>query len=256
MAEMAPSAFSGLNLMAGTARSLQQENLSSEDKQVWDRDFQILVDDLTDLTDEQLGKDLAAEKDFYTGACQVAKGYFDEKPFGGLKAATGQYGFRLIGPQDLKTTSAGGTPAFYSWVQTVTTTSGKSYKTGALGFGGSNVYARDAANKAAVIGFHRLLSYKPNPKLVNVEFNVNGYPYMPYAVHQFSKVEKAQKLFRVIPMPGRILLHPGGYFYATFYFDLETGATAPSGTNDVDIEIGPFGLVFAEYDYLAGSELT
>lgn len=248
--------FSGLNIMAGTARALQQGDLSGDDKTVWDRDFQILVDDLTNLADEQLGKDLAAEKEFYTASCQVAKGYFDQKPFGGLKAATGQYGFRLIAPQDFKTDAAGATPAWYSWVQTATTSSGKSYKTGALGYGGSNVYARSAANKQAVLAFHRLLSYKPNPKLVYVEFNVNGYPYVPYAVHEFSKVEKAQKLFRIVPMPGRIVLHPGGYCYATLYFDLETGATAPSGTNDVDIEIGPFGLVFAEYDYLASSELT
>lgn len=253
---MANTDFTKMNIMAGTAKTFTTETLTPQDQEIWDRDFEMLVSDLTDLADLQLGQDLGAEKEFYRSACEVAKGYFDAKEFGGLKASTGQFGFRLIAPQDFKTLAAGATPAWYSWVQTATTTTVKTYKTGALGYAGGNMYCRNASNTKAVIAFHRLLSYKPNPKLVYVEFNINGYPYVPYAVHPFSKVDKENKLFKIIPMPGRVVLHPGGYFYATLYFDLETGATVPVGTNDVDIEIAPFGLVFGEYDYLAASALV
>ena len=255
MPVIAGEEFTRMNIMAGTARSLERKDLTEEDRKLWNRDFDLLVNDLQKIVDAELGVDLKEEKEWYTSACEVAKGYFD-KPFGGLKSSTGQFGFRLLAPQDFKTTAAGTTPAWYSWVQTATTTSAKSYKTGALGYGGSNMYCRDASGKKAVIAFHRLISYKGDPRLIYVEWNINGYPYAPYAVVPFSNVRKADKLYRVIPMPGRVLLHPGGYLYATLYFDRETGATVPSGTKDVDIEVAPFGLVFGEYDYLAASELV
>ena len=254
---IAEAAFERMNLMAGTARSLEQTPLKGNDQNIWDRDFDLLINDLRKLVDEDLGADLAMAKDFYTAANQVAKGYFNDKPFGGLKASTGQYGFRMLGPQDLKTTAAGGTPALYSWGQKVTTTSAKTYKTGALGTSSSYVFARNASETKAVIAFHRLISYKPAPRLILVEFYVNDVPYAPYSVEPFSKIAgRDGKLYKIIPMPGNVILHPGGKFYATFYFDLETGTSAPSSTNDLDIEIAPFGFVFGEYDYLAASELT
>jgi len=250
--------FRKLNLMAGTAKSLEQELLSPEDTEVWDRDFALLCDDLSKLVDPELGADLRSEKAFYDAANQVAKGYFDKNPFGGLKSATGQYGFRLITPQDLKQTAAGGTPAYYSWAQTLTSgTSGRSYETAAIGYAGSHAYVRNAANKRAVMAFHRLISYKPSPKVIHVEFNINDYPYVPYAVEPYSKITKENKLFKIIPMPGRVILHPGSKIYITLYFDRATGTSLPgeAGELDIDVEIAPFGLIFGQYDYLASSEL-
>lgn len=249
--------FTKLNLMAGTARSLEQELLTPQDNEVWVRDFNVICDDLTKIVDRELGADLRAEKAFYDAAMQVAKGYFDKNPFGGLKAATGQFGFRLITPQDLKTTGAGGTPALYSWLQTASlTASGRSYDTGIIGYGGASAYVRNAANKQAVMAFHRLISYKPSPKIVHVEFNINDYPYVPYSVEPFSKISKEHKLFKIIPMPGRILLHPGGKMYVTLWFDPETGTSEPPATKNIDIEVALFGLIFGQYDYLASSELV
>lgn len=248
--------FTKMNIMAGTARSLERSSLSNEDRQIWDRDFDLLVQDLEKLVDAELGQDLKTEKDWYTSVAEVAKGYFNDKPFGGLKSSTGQFGFKLLGPQDLRIDASTGTPAYYSWLQKVTTTSGKTYKTYALGYGSAAVYAQNISEKKEVIGFHRLISYKPDPKLILVEFSVNDYPYAPYSVEMFSKISKDGKLFKIIPMPGRVLLHPGGHFYTHMYFDLGTGASAPSGTSDVDIEVAPFGLVFGEYDYLAAANLT
>lgn len=245
-----------LNLMAGTVRSLDQEVGSSEDLAIFDRDFNLLIGDLTKLADPLLGDDLRAEKEFYASAFQVAKGYFNKKPFGGLKASTGQFGMRLLGPQDFKTDAAGATPAFYSWHQTITTTSVKTYKTAALGYSGGYAYCKNASNKNAVIAFHRLLSYMPAPRVLLVEHYVNGVGYMPYSVEPYSKIGLPDKLFKILPMPGRILLHPGGYWYCTLYLDLEGGTSSPSGTSSIEIEIAPFGVVFAEYDYLAADQLT
>jgi hypothetical protein len=255
---LAQDVFTNLNLMAGTARSLEQEAVNDQDNQVWNRDFALLADELSKFVDPELGADLKAEKTFYGAALQVAKGYFDKKPFGGLKAATGQYGFRLLLPQDLKTSAAGTTPAFYSWVQTITSfSSGRTLKTGAIGSSGGAFYTCSTANKQAVIAFHRLLSYKPTPRVLAVEWNVNSYPYTPYVVEPYSKISKSDKLFKIIPMPGRIILHPGGSAYATLYFDMEGGAVAPAAApSNIDVEIALFGLVFAEYDYLASANLV
>lgn len=246
--------FSRLNLMAGTARSLEQEVLTPEDSAIWDRDFALLCNDLAKL-DPELGNDLAVEKGFYSAAMQVAKGYFDKNPFGGLKAATGQFGFRLITPQDLKTDAAGATPAYYSWLQTLAVASGYTYKTYAFGYSSGAVYVKNAANKKAVVAFHRLISYKPSPRVIHVVFNINDYPYAPYSVEPYSKISKQDKLFKIIPMPGRVILHPGGHFHLKLFFDNEGGASLTPAFN-VDVEIAPFGLVIAQYDYLADDQLV
>ncbi|GAI80098.1 unnamed protein product, partial [marine sediment metagenome] len=145
---------------------------------------------------------------FYDEAVKVAKGYFNKSPFGGLKSATGQYGFRLITPQDLKNSAAGDYPALYSWVQTaIMTASARSYcdwgASGTLSLGNSAasqpIYVRNAANKQAVMAFHRLISYKPSPRVIHVEFNINDYPYVPYSVEPYSKITKQNKLFKIIP---------------------------------------------------------
>ena len=247
--------FRKLNLMAGTARSLETEPLTQEDIDIWERDFALLCDDLTKLVDPELGNDLRNEKSFYDEAIKVAKGYFDKLPFGGLKAATGQFGFRLLGPQDLKeSTTTELDPALFSWVQTLLTTSG-AYTVSESAFSGGAFYASSRANASAVLAWHRLLSYKPSPRLLYILWEVNDYPYTPYCVEPFSKIAKADKLFKVIPMPGRIILHPGGKCDCDMYFDLLTGATSPSGQTSIDVEIALFGLVFAEQAYLSADGL-
>jgi hypothetical protein len=248
--------FTNLNLMAGTVRSLDQSPGSSEDMAIFNRDFDMLVADMKNLVDPELAADLASQKDYYTAAFQVAKGSFGGKPFGGLKASTGQFGMRLIMPQDLRIAAGTETPAFYSWLQTVTTTSAKSYKTGAIGYNSTYCYTQNLANKNEVIAFHRLISYKPNPRVLAVELTINGVGYMPWSVEAFSKIRKADKLFSILPMPGKVLLHPGGFFYITLYFDMETGTTVMSGVSSLEIEIAPFGLTFAEYDFLAAGNIV
>jgi len=256
--------FRKLNLMAGTARSLEQELLTPEDTEIWDRDFALLCDDLTKLVDPELGTDLRAEKAFYDASNQIAKGYFDKNPFGGLKAATGQYGFRLLTPQDLKQGAGAVTPALYSWVQTATmVTSSQSYSDwGASGMIGlsaaaNQLYVCNLSNQKAVLAFHRLISYKPSPRIIHVEFNINDYPYVPYAVEPYSKISKENKLFKIIPMPGRVILHPGSKMYITFWFDCESGPAVPPAVRDIiDVEIALFGLVFGQYDYLKDSVLV
>lgn len=255
MAAITKEQFTEMNIMAGTARSMEAKSLNDEDRQVWDRDFDMLVQDMKNLVDPELGADLEGEKKWYTKVCEVAKGYLD-KPLGGLKSSTGQFGFRMLEPQDFKTLAAGETPAFYSWEQTVETTTAKTYKQYLFGYGTAAVFAKNASEKRAVIAFHRLISYKPDPRLMLVEFTVNDVPYAPYSVELFSKIGKNNKLYKIIPMPGRIILHPGGHFYMHAYFDRRTGATAPTLVASIDVELAPFGLVFADYDYLAADQLT
>ncbi|GAI92180.1 unnamed protein product, partial [marine sediment metagenome] len=123
MAEIVGPAFAKLNLMAGTARLLEQVELKPADLEVFNRDFDLLVEKLTKI-DPELGHNLGLEKEFYAGVNQIAKGYFNEKPFGGLKSSTGQYGMNFIIPQNLKTDASTGTSRYWSWGQTLSVASG------------------------------------------------------------------------------------------------------------------------------------
>lgn len=243
--------FRKLNLMAGTARSLEQKELNPDDLAIFNRDFDLIVADLGKLVDPELGADLAAEKEFYLAACQVARGYFNDKPFGGMKCSTGQYGMRFIIPQDFRTASGGGTGSqLYSWFQTKSTGAATT-AFDLFGASGTEIVAETEAEHKSVIAFHRLLSYKPDPQLVMLQFTINDYPYAPYSVEPYSNILKDEKLFKIIPMLGRVVLHPGGKLYVKAWIDrLHSGTTTPSVAYTLDIEIAPFGLIFAEQAYL------
>jgi len=243
--------FRKLNLMAGTARSLEQKSLTDEDTAVFERDFDLLVEELTNIVDPELGRDLGREKQFYLAACQVAKGYFNDKPFGGLKSATGQYGMRFIIPQDFRTAAAGGTGnQIYSWYQTKTTGSATS-TFDLFGASGTEILAETTAEEKVVFAFHRLLSYKPAPNLIMIQFTINEFPYAPYSIEPFSKITKENKLFKIIPIMGRVILHPGAKLYVKVWIDrFHSGTTIWTGTKSIDVEIAPFGLTFAEQAYL------
>jgi len=245
MPEIVGPAFARLNLMAGTARTLEQVDLKPDDLVIFNRDFDLLVKELSKV-DPELGHNLGLEKEFYLGVNQIAKGYFNEKPFGGLKASTGQYGMNFIAPQNLKSASAGTSPFYYSWAQTLSVTaSGTSqYILGTSAT--AECYASAESEKKEVIGFHAFLSYKPDPKLILLHLEVNDYPYAPWSVEPTAKITKAEKLFKILPIPGRIILHPGGKFALQGFFDI--GRAPTSTAVSVDVEICPFGLCFAEYD--------
>ena len=255
-------AASALKVMAGTVRSLEQTPLKAEDAGVWEEHFSLLVDQLSKLNDPELGANLRAAKWFYDAAVQVAKGYFD-KPFGGLTSASGQFGFRLIMPQDLRDGASGSKIRYYwSWRRTVTPTAGAYTSAYILGNASTAaahdgpIYACDSSENKSVIAFHSLISYTPDPRLIALDFNVNDVPYTPYSVEPITKINKENKLFKLFPMVANILLHPGGHCYVRGWFDLLTGTTDPSGSNPIDIEIAPWGLVFGEYDFLKSGSLA
>jgi len=253
MPDIVGPAFAKLNLMAGTARTLEQVALSSDDMTIFNRDFDLLVEKLSKI-DPELGHNFSLEKDFYNGVNQIAKGYFNEKPFGGLKASTGQYGMVIISPQHLKTSSSGTTPSYYSWGQTLTVASGYTY-TDILGTTSAECFASAEAENKEVIGFHAFLSYKPDPKLMLLSLEINDYPYAPWNVEPYAKITKAEKLFKILPMPGRIILHPGGKFALKGFFDMTSGSGLGTGLS-IDVEICPFGLCFAEYDQIKDSNIS
>ncbi len=243
--------FRKLNIMAGTGRALDQKALTDDETETFNRDFDLLVDELSKLVDPELGRDLAGEKEFYLAVCQVAKGYFNEKPFGGLKCATGQFGMRFIIPQDFRDQSGGTTGhQLYSWFQTKSTGAATTVFD-LFGSSASPILAETEAEKKNIIAFHRLLSYKPDPQLTMLQFTINDFPYAPYSVEPYCKILKDEKLFKIIPLMGRVILHPGGKLYVKAWIDrLHSGTTTPSVAYTLDIEIAPFGLLFAEQAYL------
>jgi len=249
MPPVTAEAFRKLNLLAGTARSLEQKTLTSEDSVVFNRDFDWFVSNLNKV-DADLGRELAGEKEFYLAACQVAKGYFNDKPFGGLKCSTGQYGMNLIAPQHFKN-AASGTHGPFSWVQTVVPTGASASvaeTTDADIFGntGAPYYAETTAEEKEVIAWHTLISYKPSPRVIALCMEVNDYPYVPWVVEIFSRITKPYKLFKFLPMPGRVILHPGGKVWLRAFFDMQCFESTPPATPNIDIDIAPFGLTFAE----------
>jgi len=246
MPEIVGPAFAKLNLMAGTARLLEQVVATPVDIEVFNRDFDLLVKELSKV-DPELGYNLGLEKEFYSGVNQIAKAYFNMKPFGGLKSSTGQYGMNIITPQNLRNSFGGGTPFYYNWVKTLSVASGgtEAYILGTSAT--AQCYASAENEKKEVIGFHAFLSYKPDPKLIMLHMEVNDYPYAPWGVEPYAKITKAEKLFKILPIPGRVILHPGGKFALKGYFDVRSSVTLAADV-DVDVEIAPFGLTFAEYD--------
>ena len=244
--------FRKLNILAGTGRALDQKALTDNETETFGRDFDLLVNDLSKLVDPELGRDLADEKEFYLAVCQVAKGYFNEKPFGGLKAATGEYGMRFIIPQDFRTATGGGTGnQLYSWFQTKMTDGAAVSTFDLFGSSSSPILAETESEAKNIIAFHRLLSYKPDPQLLMLQFTINDFPYAPYSIEPFCKILKDEKLFKIIPLMGRVILHPGGKLYVKAWVDeMLSGTTVWAATYTHDIEIAPFGLLFAEQAYL------
>ena len=250
--------MANLNIIVGTVQALQQTVLTPQETAIFENDYAILVYDLKKLVDPDLGADLQDQHDFYAAVAQVAKGYFTAKAFGGLKAQSGQFGMRLVIPQDLKAASSAITPQFYSWYQTLTTGSGKTIiSPAAISNSGGNVYASGVLTQQACLGFHRLISYQPNPRLLAIALNVNGVQYIPYAVEPYSQISKGpNKLFRILPLPGNVLIQPTGGFYADFYMDLQGGQSTPSGTTSFNVQVGLFGLAFGEFVYLQKTAIT
>lgn len=239
-----------LPILAGTAKNLERKELTEKERGIFDDDFNLLVNDLQKLVDPDLGLDLSAQKDFYQAVAEVAKGYFD-KPFGGIKCATGEYGMRFIIPQDFRNTSGGGTTKqYYSWFQTLASGAGET-DADLWGSSSSPILGETESEHRTVMGFHRLLSYKPDPRLIMIQFTINDFPYAPYGVEPYAKIMKDEKMFKVIPLPGGIVIHPGGKLYMKVWLDPQhSGTTVMTAAVTVDTEIAPFGLIFAEQAYL------
>lgn len=233
-----------VNVLAGTIVDLATKALTNEDKAAWDRDFPLLVDNLSRLVDPELADDFSREASFYLLACEVAKGYFD-KPFGGLIPRSGGYGMKLIMPQDMRSSAA--TAAMHKWAQTISVGTSESWAD-ILG-SSSTPYIGDTTSEArSLIAFHKLISYQPDPQIIGVKLWINEVPYPGFSVEPFLKIAKgANKQFKVIPLPGRVVAHPGGKYAVGACFE-KTVAFATA--QDVDIEVAPLGICFGEYAYM------
>lgn len=237
--------FTKLNLLSGTVTSLGQTPLSDDDKAIWDRDFALLVKTLTDLCDAELGRDFLAEAEFYLMACQIAKNYFDDKPLGGLTPRSGSFGMRFILPQDMSS-AAGYTAVIHKWIKSVSVTASTTWAD-IWGTSSSPYFATTTSEARVCFAFHKLISYQPDPKVFGIKLWVNETPYPGWSVEPFAKISKgANKNFRLLPLPGRVVLHPGGKFAIGGCFQK---SLAFATEENVDIEIAPLGLTFCEYDH-------
>jgi hypothetical protein len=238
-------------LMVGKIEALKFTELDSREVGIFEADWKLLIEELNKI-DPELGQSFAEEKELYAHAAGVAKGYFQDKPFGGFKAGSGEFGFRLITPQDFATNATFSTTTNRKkkWSHTMTFDHASSDIWIYLFAGTSStttIKTSTTQDQRNVLCFHKLISYSPSPRLQNMIWTVNRFPYGAFSVEPFGKIEKPFKSWKLIPMPGPILLHPGGELNCKASFDKVLGvAVAETFT----LDIAPLGLVYAEYDYL------
>lgn len=236
-----------IRLMIGKIAELKVAELTSDEKRLFDSDFRVLTDHLA-LIDPELGRAMEAEKAFYAHAATVAKGYFDQKPFGGLRPSSGQYGMRLFKPQDTGVINWTTTPpvsTVHTWVKTITLPANVCW-VDLFGTAIAPVKPETRAETRSVHAFHALISYRPGTRLVSYLWNINRLPYSDVSVELYAKIEKPHKTYKLIPLPSQVLVHPGGEYFCRAAFEKADFSAAET----IVEEIALFGILFAEFDYL------
>jgi len=237
--------FKELALLCGTVTSLKQTVFTDDDRKFWDRDFTMLLDTLKRLVDVELAEDFAKEATFYLMAAQVAKAYFDDKPFTGLVPRSGSFGMRFILPQDMSSAAAY-TAVLHKWVKAITVSASTTWAD-ILGSSSSPYLATTTSEARVLFAFHKIISYQPDAGLIGLKLWVNETPYPGWSIEPFAKIAKgANKSFRLLPLPGRVIIQPGGKFAIGGCFQK---AKAFATAETVDVEIAPLGLTFCEYNH-------
>jgi len=212
-----------VTLMVGKLKKLEMAEPNADELAIFDRDFNTIVNHLRKI-DSEIGDNFEVNRDFYRQALKIAKGYI-ERPFGGLRPDSGQFGFTLIAPPD--------------WNLNTFTFSVSAGWQNLIGSSASPITAPTAATKMALFAWHGYV-ISGGPKPIYLRHTINNYTYPIYSVYINSLLTKHGKPYKIIHLPGNIVIHPGGSFYLRAKFD-----------TDGTIEFFPLGLVFAMYDYLA-----
>lgn len=67
--------------------------------------------------------------------------------------------------------------------------------------------------KKALHAFHKLIAYGPSPSIQQMVWNVNKFTYPTISVEPYSKISKADKVIKLIPTPGEVIVIPSGSYY-------------------------------------------
>jgi len=220
-----PTWFSEMT-WAGKVRTVPWRPLTDKEAAIFDRDYAIFVAHLQ-KHDPEIAANFNAQREWYKAAAGIFAETFD-LPFGGVETSSGEFGFS--GPL---------IPAYpflaaRTWVKTVAAGWGALF-----GASGSEIAGNSAVTTRRMYGYQSLLSVLGDPKLLALNFNVNGYQYPAFNTLAQIKVPKKETWIREIPLPKKVLVHPTGKHYSRAAYE-QAG----------QVELIPIGIMFAEHDYL------
>jgi len=220
-----------IELLVGKIARLEFKEPDKTDRELWDKAWEVKIEALR-RHNPTIADYFEGYRGFYDYALGVAKGYFD-KPYGGDRASSGQYGSILIRPQDFAYMLPNA-KKYNAWTKTVTTGWGNLF-----GDATDPIKASTVSEKRSLLAFHGFVSYRPTPRIQQLLLNVNRFPYVVNVVEIISKTPKLHTVIKFIPLSAPIIIHPGGEFYVRAAFD-----------SAGEIEVAPLGFCFAEFDYL------
>ena len=218
------------DLMVGRTDPYDYKEPSDEEMELFNDSFKRKVEELK-LIDVDIYNSFMNARPFYNHALGVAKAVL-EVPYGGDRCSSGQFGDTFIRPYDLAMSQ---TVDFDTWLKTISALGWQAL----WGSSADPIEPSITAMQKAVHAFHKLIAYGPSPSIQQMAWNINKFTYPTISVEPFSKISKPEKVIKLIPMPGQVLVIPGGSYYVRI-------ACEKVGT----IEVAPLGLVFAEYKYL------
>lgn len=219
-----------VDLMVGRPKPYAHEEPSDDEKELFNDSFSRKAEELK-LIDVDIYNSFMNARPFYDHALGVSKAVLGV-PYGGDRCNSGQFGDTFIRPYDL---SMSQDTEFDTWVKTIASAGWQAL----WGSSADPIEPSITAMQKAVHAFHKLIAYGPSPSIQQMAWNVNKFTYPTISVEPFSKISKPEKVIKLIPMPGQVLVLPGGSYFVRM-------ACEKVGT----IEVAPLGLVFAEYKYL------
>lgn len=236
--------------------------LSGPESAIYDVEFDETCDRYAD-EDGQISDGFRKNKGSYLWAIAQAKSTFSNQAFAGLEPVSGNYGWRLMIPQDI---SAGTYPTFnplgaavsdvHTWYHQITLTASHTRGQVFPVTGSGSVIVCSTINAQSIHAFHEFISYRPGTRIQAMAITVNGQVYTWWALDGNAKTGKPFKSFRLLPLswdknPDGMIVYTGngGNWSLMGGFDKEDVAFATQLI--ITEEIGVLGIVIAQYNYLA-----
>jgi len=217
-------------IIVGQIKELKRTGLTSEEETLLEKELSELA--RVYKLEQDMSRLLLEDLDVIKLGAQIAKGVMDEKPFGGVYATEGQFGFRLIIPQSIifkdKT-------YLTTWKKTYTSTGWQNL----FGTSTNPIKMPTQEGYRRVLVITKLVNHHPVPKLDGIKIHMGRTEYNTYFINQYAKFSE----LKVAELPGYILFYPGVEGYIRGHVD--EGIATPA--ND---EPALFGVEFAEAEIL------